>query len=109
MIKNDWTKELKKLFASNGGDPMKMEITPFRDWMVIVIIFFIGLILATGFNAYMSIEINRDNFFTTTQKSGEAVIFNKEGLAKVLAGLAEKEALFEKARTEKSTVVDPSR
>lgn len=109
MFKKDWVKELKRLSVSKGSDHTKMEITPFRDWRIIVTLFFVGLLVSIGFNFYMSIEINRDSFFTTAPKSGEVVVFNKDGLSKVLAALAEKEALFEKARTEKSTVVDPSR
>lgn len=108
MLKKDWLKELKKLSSSKGADPMKMEITPFRDWRIVVITFFVGLVIATGFNAYMSIAINHDNFFITAPKSSETVIFNKDGLAKVLEWFTVKEVLFEKARTEKSSVVDPS-
>lgn len=109
MFKKDWLTRLKKLHVSKGTDPLKMEITPFRDWRVVVVTFFVGLILATGFNAYMSIQINSDNFFTAAPQSGDTVTFNKDGLEKVLAGFADKEVLFEKAKTEKSSVVDPSR
>ena len=88
---------------------MKMEIAPFRDWRVIAFVFFVGIAVSIGFNVYMSIEINRDNFFTAPAKSGESTYLDKEGLERVLSELAEKDVLFEKARTEKSTVVDPSR
>ncbi|MBI5401201.1 MAG: hypothetical protein HZB12_03770 [Candidatus Yonathbacteria bacterium] len=108
MFKKDWIKEIKKLLLLKGNDPMKMETAPFRDWRVIATTFFAGLALSVGFNVYMSIEINRDSFFVAPQKNGEAVILDKEGLAKVLAGFAEKEALFEKARTEGVPTVDPS-
>lgn len=108
MIKKEWTTELRTLFSSDGADSSKMEITPFRDWMVIIAVFFGGLAVSVGANIYMSVEINKDSFFTTAPKGGESVTLNKEGLSNVLSGLAEKEFLFEKARTEKSTVVDPS-
>lgn len=109
MPKKDLLKVLKKFFSSKGSDPTKMETTPFRDWRIVVVTFFIGLVLSIGFNVYMSVEINQDSFFTTTTKGGEVAALNKSGLTKVLAGFAEKEALFEKARTEKNSVVDPSR
>lgn len=108
MLKNDWTKKLIKLSLSKGVDYEKMEITPFRDWRIVAVVFFVGIVLSIGFNAYVSIAINRDNFLTAVPKGGDGVIFNNEGLVKVLAGFAEREALFEKARTEKSAVVDPS-
>lgn len=108
MFKKDWSKGVKKLFSSKGFDPMKMEIAPFRDWRIIVVTFFAGLVISLGFNIYLSIEVNRDNFFTATTVADEGIIFKKDDLAKVLAGLAEKEALFEKVRTEGVSVVDPS-
>ncbi len=108
MFKKDWNKEFKKLTASKGSDPFKAEPTPYRDWRSLVIGFFLLLCLSVGFNIYMSIEINRDSFFTTTPKSEPGVVFNSEGLSAVLGGLAEKEATFEKIRTEGVSVVDPS-
>lgn len=108
MSKKDWIKEFKKLASSKGADSTKLETTPFRDWRIVAMTFFVGLALSVGFNVYMSIEINSDNFFTLTSKNGEIVSLKKDDLAKVLAGFAEREALFEKVRTEKSAVVDPS-
>ncbi len=108
MFKKDWIKKLKGLSSSKGVDPTKMEIAPFRDWRIVAMSFFAGLVVSLGFNIYMSIEINRDGFFTAASKSGEEVSFNKEGLSKVLAGFAEKEALFEKTKNEGVSVVDPS-
>lgn len=108
MFKKDWSKELKKMAASKGSDPFKMEPTPYRDWRFLVMGFFAALILSVGFNIYMSIEINRDSFFTTTSKVEEGVSFNKEGLGMVLGNLAAKEAAFEKIRIEGVSVVDPS-
>lgn len=108
MVKKDWNKEFKKLTASKGVDPSKKEPTPYRDWRLLVMGFFLTLVLSVGFNIYMSIEINRDSFFTTTPKVEEGVSFNSEGLIVVLEDLASKEAAFEKIRTEGVSVVDPS-
>jgi len=108
MLKKDWNKELKKLTVSKGSDSFKVEPTPYRDWRLLVIGFFVTLVLSVGFNIYMSIEINRDNFFTTTPKSEQGVVFNSEGLSAVLGALAAKEAASEKLRTEEVLVVDPS-
>lgn len=108
MFKKDLIKEFKKHSSLKGADSTKLEITPFRDWRIVAVTFFVGLALSVGFNVYMSIGINRDSFFTATPKNGETVTLKKDDLAKVLAGFAEREALFEKAGTEKSAVVDPS-
>lgn len=108
IYKKDWNKELRKLISSKGSDTSKIEITPFRDWGIIVMTFFCGLIIAIIFNIYMSIEINQDSFFVSEPTVIKPVVLNKEGLAKVLSMLAGKEALFEEVRTEKRVVVDPS-
>lgn len=107
-MNKDWLKKLSNISATKGVDPSKVEITPFRDWRIIVATFFVSLLLSIGFNVYMSIEINRDNFFTTPVKSTDMEVFNKDGLASVLRALGEKEGLFEKARTERVIVADPS-
>lgn len=109
MQKKDLGALLKKLTYSRGADALKMEITPYRDWRIVVVIFFMGLAGSLVFNIYMSIEINQDSFFALTPKSAGMVKFNEEGLAKVVAGLDEKAALSENVRTAGMQIVDPSR
>lgn len=108
MPKKDWNAEFKKLTYSKGVDALKMEITPYRDWRIVVILFFIVLVSSIGYNSYVFIEINRDTFFTAAPKSTGVIKFNDEGLAKVVAGLDEKAALFEKVKKEGVAIVDPS-
>lgn len=108
MQKKDWKSEFKKLTYSKGVDKIKMEITPYRDWRIVVVVFFVVLASSVWFNMYVFIEINRDTFFSATPKSAGVVKFNEEGLAKVIDGLDEKEAIFEKAKNEGVVIVDPS-
>ncbi len=108
MVKKDIFAGLKNLTATKGADPFKKEATPYRDWRIVVIGFFAGLVVSIGLNIYMSVEINRDNFFTTASKAEVGVKFNKEGLDKVLQGFVDKEVVFEKLRTERVPIVDPS-
>lgn len=108
MPKKDWKAEFKKLTYSKGVDALRMEITPYRDWRVVVILFFIALVSSIAYNTYVFIEINRDTFFTAAPKSSGVVKFNEEGLAKVIAGLDEKGAIFEKAKNEGVAISDPS-
>lgn len=108
MQKRNWKAEFKKLTYSKGSDPLKMEITPYRDWRILVIAFSLGLIFSVGFNIYMSIEINRDSFFASATKAVGVIKFNETGLADVMVNIDEKAALFEKAKTERVTIVDPA-
>jgi hypothetical protein len=109
MMKKNWKQEFKKITQSKGRDPLKMEITPYHDWRLAVIIFFGGLIGSLAFNIYMSIEISKDNFFAAPPRSVGVVKFNQEGLAKVMKSIDEKTALFEKVKNNEGAVaVDPS-
>lgn len=85
-----------------------MEITPYRDWRILVTMFFVGLVVSIGFNVYMSTEISRDSFFTVTPKAFDGVKLNDDGLAKVIVDIDEKAARFETIKSEGVQVVDPS-
>lgn len=108
MPKKDLKKEFKKFFSSKGTDDFKMEAKPFRDWRVLTIAFFLGLLGSFAFSVYMSIEINQDNFFTTSSKNTGGVLFDHEGLVKVINNFTAKELIFEKITKEGVSVVDPS-
>lgn len=108
MPKKDWSKGIKRIFTSKGVDALKMEITPYRDWRILVSTFFVGLVASFGFNVYMSVKIDSDNFFATTPKGSSGMSLNEEGLKKILAGLDEKGAIFEKAKNEGVAIADPS-
>lgn len=108
MLKIDFKKYFRRTGGSKGSDPQKMEITPYRDWRILVGVFFLGVIVSFGFNIFMSMQISSDSFFTADKKSNSGVVLNKDGLSKTLDELAAKEAAFEKARTETISVVDPS-
>jgi len=99
---------LKKISFSKGVDALKMEITPFRDWRNLVVLFFIWLCVSLIFNIYMSIGVNRDHFFATPKKSSNVEVLDIDGLKTVSDKIDEKEASFEKAKIEKITTADPS-
>ena len=108
MSKKDWKLGFKKIASSKGTDPFKMDITPYRDWRILVAAFSLGLIGSLGFNIYMSLEISGDGFTSEGIAATTVVKFNEEGLKKAITIIDEKEAQFEKVKTEGITVVDPS-
>lgn len=99
---------LKKISFSKGADALKMEITPFRDWRNLVVLFFIWLSVSFIFNIYMSVGVNRDHFFSTPKKINNVTVLDIEGLKTVAGKIDEKAASFEKAKSEKLTTSDPS-
>jgi len=108
MLKKNLNALLKKFTSSKGVDTSKMEITPYRDWRIVVSVFFVGLVVSLGFNIYMSTEMNRDNFFVTAPKVSDAMKFNEKGFEEVIVDIDEKAARFEKAKTEGVSAADPS-
>lgn len=108
MTKKDWNAEFKKLIATKGSDKLRMELTPFRDWRVVVIVFLTALSGSIGFNIYISSEANRDAFFSAAPKSSGVTKFNEEGLKKVIKEIDDKYAQFEKTKTDQILLVDPS-
>lgn len=108
MKKINLEAELKKLTYSKGTDALKMEITPYRDWRIVVIVFFVGLIASFSFNLYISININRESFFDVPMRSGGVTKFDEEGLAKTITTMDEKAIRYEAAKNGPMTLVDPS-
>lgn len=100
---------IKKMFATKGSDPAKIEITPYRDWRIVVVVFLCGILISFGFNVYLFMGINEDNFFGTTIKKEEVVIFNKEKLLIVLEGFKKKEEVSEALKKVATPTIDPSR
>lgn len=98
----------EKHTCSRGADALKMEITPYRDWRIIVIAFFSGMAVALGFNIYMSKQISGDGFVTATSGATNMIKFDAAGLEKAITTINSKEALFEKVKNEGVATVDPS-
>lgn len=109
MLKDYYNKFFKKAFTARGADRLKYEPMPYRDWRIVVTIFFVALSISIGFNVYMLFQINNDSFFVASvQKRGESVL-NKDGLARVLTDLAAKEAVLSGKSATTVSAVDPSR
>lgn len=115
MHTKDSIKKTKNKFSLQGIIPLlgnsdwtKIEIVPYRDWRIVGIGFFIMLFVSFGFNIYILFEVNRDNFFAVPEIKSQGVSFNREGLNRVLNLIATREATFERLKTEKIEVRDPS-
>ena len=109
MLADYFKKINKKIFESKGADPLKTEITPYRDWKILVVVFFIAIASSIGFNVYMLIQINNDNFFNSVTERPTGPVLNRDRLTAVLAMLAEKDALISGKATSTPFAVDPSR
>lgn len=108
MNKKDLTKKLKKMFSTEGTDPTKMEIAPFRNWRNVVIFFFAGVVVSVVFGAYLLKNVNEGDFFGKVESRPEVVQFDTKKLMLVLDSFKKKEALFEELKKNATPVVDPS-
>jgi hypothetical protein len=106
--KNNLKQRLKRFFATKGSDSQKISITPYRDWRIIVIVFFIGIVVSLGLNVYLFMGVNEDNFFGTTVKREEILKFDKEKLSVVVESFTKKEAAFETLKKSVILLIDPS-
>lgn len=108
MVNKKWANNIKKITTTKGTDPLKMGITPFRDWKRVVTYSFGGLIISLGFNIYMSFQINHERFFSVEKAIESGVAFNSEALSQVLNDIAKKEENFQRIKVEGVSVADPS-
>lgn len=100
-------RSLKKLFESRGSDKEKMEITPFRDWRTVVIVFFAGLVASFVWSAYLFVGVNTDSFFKRAEKPAAGATLNHVGLGEIDKRLSESAERFEKILKEGVAVSDP--
>lgn len=105
MFKKFWSNNIKN---SNEADSAKMEITPFRDWKIILMVSLVGFMVSLGFNIYMSLQLSQEKFFSVKRNVEPGVVFNSYALSLVLENIAKKEGDFERIKIEGVSVPDPS-
>ncbi len=115
MPKKDLATKIKDKFSlrgiislSHNSDVSKIEITPYRNWRMVGIGFFVALLVSFGFNMYILFEVNRDNFFAVPETKSQGMPFNREGLNRALEMIETRENVFERLKTETIEVRDPS-
>ena len=109
MLKDYFRKILKKFTFSKGEDSSKGMFKPYRDWKILVIVFFVALIISIGLNTYLSVQIIDNNFLTASIPTNSGPVLDRDGLTKVLSDFAAREAFLANPNATTSPVVDPSR
>lgn len=108
MAKKDWKKEIKRIVASQGVDKEKREVSPARDWRVLMMVFAVVFVVSLVFHGYLFMRVNDDSLFSVTVKEEEPVAFNKENFDRILSIFDQQDATFEKLKNEPFTAIDPS-
>ncbi len=104
-------KQIKERFSRIiSRDKFKSFLTPYRDWKIIVISFFILFVIIGIANAYFFIQIDAGKIFFKVEKkpTKNFEVLNVSGLKKTVQFFGNKEKNFEALSKEKLNIVDPS-
>lgn len=100
------TPKISQLF---DRDKLKTPLKPYRDWAILLTVFFLILIILSAGNVYLFKQINKKRFFTKETSIRENVeMLNTEVLTETIGLFNKKTEEFEKLRNQKPDVVDPS-
>ena len=109
MAKMNFKKIIKKFFQIHGKDKLKILKRPFRDWGVLLVIFFTLLIFIALANAYLFIQINKEEIFAKERAPEEEIeVLNVEGIKKTIDFFDKREENFNGLLKQKPIIVDPS-
>lgn len=96
--------------AIGDRDKEKLEVYPLRDWRIVSILFGIGFVSSVWYHMYLFMNINEDNFFTTTAAvTPEPITFDGEKIAATIVLFNEQDAEFDRLKVASTTIADPSR
>lgn len=88
----------------------KSKQNPYRDWVYIFIFSMFGFVLIISFGIYLFISVGNGSYYKIDSISAEkGKAFDDKKLIKSLQEIANRKELFEKIRSERVIVEDPSR
>ncbi|MHB8652108.1 MAG: hypothetical protein ACYC8S_03150 [Minisyncoccota bacterium] len=90
-----------------ADDPSKIVLTPYRDWRLIVICFFILLIAVVAAQVYLSISLEQDTFFSPSTSSS-SMTFDRDVLVRTVQFYDANAAEFETVKSTPKDLVDPA-
>lgn len=105
----DFKKILKQVTSLGKKDTIKSPISPHRDWRMVFIVFVVLAIAVSGGSAYMFMQIEQDQLFTSEGGSGQQVKkFNTSKLIDTIKQFEQKEEELRRLRATRPQIVDPS-
>ncbi|MBI5816955.1 MAG: hypothetical protein HZB09_00855 [Candidatus Yonathbacteria bacterium] len=107
------TPNIKKIFKGiiqrQDKDKFKTEMTPHRDWRILVIAFAVFVIGVGVASFYIFVQIDRDEIFVA--KEGEKAstkTFNTQKLKDTIKAFEQRKTVLEALRAERPHIIDPS-
>ena len=99
---------VEKFFAKQDRDKMKTEITPYRDWKILVNTFFVVLVMLVAVHVYVFVQLSNDTLFAQKDTTDTVITFNKDKLLKTVDHYDAKAVKYDDLLQTKPAVVDPA-
>lgn len=102
-------KKFTRIFSFLGDrDPGKAEITPHRDWIVLVGIFVALMVAVAGASALLFMQTGDEGLSAAEETQPKSKIFNVKRLSSVISEFEDRETKLQELRTERPHTIDPS-
>ena len=103
-------KRIKKLFKTRGKDVLKNLTNPYRDWKLLLSIFFVMFVVLVAVNAFLFIKINEEDIFSKEDIPMEKIeMLDTGALAQAIDFFSKRGEEFNNRVRKKPEIVDPSR
>lgn len=105
----DIKKIFKKFIRLRDKDKLKMEITPHRDWRILVVVFAVLVIIVAAVSFYSFMHIGNDDIFLSRGGDRSAVkMLDTQKLKNIIQAFQARADELAGMRANRPHVVDPS-
>lgn len=103
-------KKFTRIFSLLGDrDPGKVEITPHRDWLILVGLFAALIVVVAGVSALLFVQTGDEGLSAAeAETQPKPKIFNVKRLSSVISEFESREMKLQELRTERPHTIDPS-
>jgi len=109
MAKFNFKNPIKSIFKSKGKDKSKIQFNVYRDWGILLSLFFVLLIAVAVISIYLFIQINEEKIFVKQRPVGEEIeMLNVEKLGSVIKVFNNRSENFENILKNKPEIIDPA-
>jgi len=109
MAKFNFKNITKKFPRGRGKDKSKAEFRVYRDWGILLAVFFILLVFVATANVYLFTTINKEGIFAKERPVEEEIeMLDVDTLKSTIEFFGNRTENFDKLLEQKPDIVDPS-
>jgi len=99
----------EKITGFLGRDKQKQEVNPYRDWLVLVVLFFILSSMAVWLGLYLFIQVNSGSFFPSEENAPLSQrTIDKRLLLQIIEDFETKAKTHQELLETRPVVIDPA-